>query len=259
MLPTATVIAGQKVARMASGNRLARVERNVSRPSGGFAAVLAVAAVLACTGTATGSGELVQNGLLSSGYVGTPTGWERMAYFETPDAIEFRWLPADSGVGVLKISNFKADDGRWVQKIPVVPSHWYRASAWIRTEEIGQPVTGAYLMDMYTGAMSADLRGTTPWQLVEFWFKTMPGQKQVELACRLGGYSALNHGTAYFTAISLMAFGGFPQDAERVYGASVFDFPTERAIIFSSAMILIATAILLWRFVMGTVAVSVES
>lgn len=223
------------------------------------AAMFAVVAFLACTGAAARGDDLVLNGMLSRGYVGTPTGWQHTAYFETPDSIRFQWLPADSAVGALKISNFKPDDGRWVQNIPVLPSHWYRASAWIRTEDVGTPVAGAYLMDMYTGAMSPDLHGTTPWQLVEFWFKTAPDQKQVELACRLGGYSALNHGTAYFTAISMLAIGGFPEGAERVYGASVFDFAAERAIIFASALILLAIAILLWRFVMGTVAASVES
>ena len=212
-----------------------------------------LAAIVFVSGACAGADarELVKNGMFTSGSAGEPLGWEHAAYFSTNDAVKFEWIPSASGAGVLKISNLTANDSRWVQTLSVLPSHWYHVSGWIRTEKAGTQVPGGYLAEMNSNAESADLRGTHDWQPVEFWFRTEKDQKVADLACRIGGYSALNTGTAYFAAISMTPAGGFPEGADHVYGASVFDYFSQRVIIFVSAMILLASAILLWRFVMG--------
>jgi hypothetical protein len=213
----------------------------------------ALAAIVFLSGPCDGADapELVKNGMFTTGSAGRPLGWGHAAYFSTDDAVNFEWIPSPSGAGALRIANFIANDSRWVQSLAVLPSHWYHVSGWIRTENAGTQVPGGYLVEMNSNAESADLRGTHDWQLVEFWFRTDKAQNVAYLACRIGGYSALNTGTAYFAAISMTPVGGFPEGADYVYGASVFDSFSLRVIIFASAMILLASAILLWRFVMG--------
>jgi hypothetical protein len=218
---------------------------------GFFLTVLAAIVFLSGPCDGADAPELVKNGMFTTGSAGEPLGWGHAAYFSTDDAVNFEWIPSPSGAGALRISNFIANDSRWVQSASVLPSHWYHVSGWIRTENAGTQVPGGYLVEMQSNAESADLRGTHDWQLVEFWFRTDKAQKVAYLACRIGGYSALNTGTAYFAAISMTPVGGFPEGADYVYGASVFDFFSLRVIIFASAMILLASAILLWRFVMG--------
>ena len=212
-----------------------------------------LAAIVFLSGACAGADapELVKNGMFTAGSAREPLGWRHEAYFSTDAAVKFEWIPSASSAGVLKISNFTANDSRWVQTLSVLPSHWYHVSGWIRTENAGTVVPGGYLVEMHTNAASADLRGTHDWQAVEFWFRTDSDQKVADLACRIGGYSALNAGTAYFAAISMTPIGGFPEGADHVYGASVFDFFSLRVIIFASAMILLAAAIFLWRFVMA--------
>ncbi len=212
-----------------------------------------LAAIVFLPGACAGADapEIVRNGMFTAGNEGVPLGWRHEAYFSTADAVKFDWIPSASGAAVLKISNFTENDSRWVQTVSVLPLHWYHVSGWIRTENTGTQVPGGYLTEMHTNAASAELRGTHDWQAVEFWFRTDSNQSAADLACRLGGYSALNVGTAYFAAISMTPIGGFPSGADHVYGASVFDFLSERVILFASAMILLASAIFLWRFVMG--------
>jgi hypothetical protein len=222
------------------------------RPLRPTAIALTAIVALSITFTNLYAGELVTNGRLTAGVPGQPAGWRHEALFNTTDAVNFEWIPGDSHLGVLKISNLKPNDSRWIQTLPVSPGTWYHVTGWMRTEGVGTVVPGAYIVDLHTNAASDDLRGTHDWQATEFWFRTDPDQTTVELACRVGGYSALNTGTAYFTAISAVPSGGFPEGAEHVYGASVLQYFNLRLIIFMSAMILLATAIFLCRFVMGS-------
>ena len=198
------------------------------------------------------SSELVTNGLLSQGRAGQPAGWQPMAYFSTPDAVKFSWEVDPSGIGALKIVNMKANDSRWVQDFPVSPSTWYHISGWIRAQNVDKAAIGAHLSVAGAEFMSSDLRGTANWQLVEFWVQSKPGQKVFELECRLGSFSALAAGTAYFTAISVSE-GQPPRSVQQIYGGKPWELPADQrriAVWLFSIILTVGVVLLIWRFVL---------
>ncbi len=183
-----------------------------------------IPALICCLGLNAYPADLVTNGLLSNGAAALPAAWQHEAFDPRPDAAKFEWISEVSGPGVLKISNSVPNDSRWFQTIAVSPSRWYRVSAWVRAENVGTTGgLGAYLADLDDDYYSPDLRGTQGWQEVEFWMKTGPSQHSVRLACRLGGYSALNTGDAYFAGVSFVQMGSPPSAAKPIYGAGFWD------------------------------------
>jgi hypothetical protein len=213
-------------------------------------AVILTTAVVVATGFCLSAyaSDLVRNGLLSEGTGGQPSGWRHEAYYTAPDSAGFQWTTGSTGIGMLVIHNPKQNDTWWIQTFPVSPSTWYRVSGWIRAENVGTKAMGANLSELETGYRSGDLRGTQDWQLVEFWMKTRANQTVARLACRIGGISSLNTGTAYFTGISYALAEG-PPDGELVWGGSAWDFRGQREILFGSAIISVCMIFLLWRYI----------
>jgi len=207
--------------------------------------VFLIAAVFFCPCTYCGATELVSNGLLTGQGGVTPDGWQYVGWSQDPAASSFRWIKEASGLGVLQITNLKPNDSRWYQTFAAIPSTWYRASGWIRTDHVGTLPVGAYLSETNSWYSSEDLRGTHGWQPVEFWMKTATAQRSATLACRLGGSSSLNTGTAYFTALSFSETAGPPEDAKFVYGATFWDTSWRRIAIRFVAVLLIGTVIIL--------------
>jgi hypothetical protein len=176
-----------------------------------------------------------------------------MAYFSDPKSVKFGWQVEPDGIGVLQIINTKPNDSRWVQTIAVSPSTWYHVSGWIRSENVDRLPIGAYLSVAEIGSMSPDLRGTADWRFVEFWFQTNPDQKSINLECRLGGFSSLTTGAAYFTAISVSG-GEPPQAVKPMYGAPSAPPPNWRKIFvwLFDLILTVVVIFLLWRFVLPT-------
>lgn len=210
-------------------------------------------ALLLCYAPALGttSDELERNGLLSQGHGGQPTGWTHMAYFSDPKSTRFGWEVDTEGIGVLKIANLKPNDSRWVQTIAVSPSTWYRVSGWIRSENVERIPIGAHLSVGGAVPISPDLRGTADWRLVEFWLQTNPDQKSMDLECRLGSFSSLTTGTAYFTAISVSR-GEPPQAIKQMSGGAVAERPNRHKIFvwLFDIILTLSVIFLLWRLVL---------
>jgi dolichyl-phosphate-mannose-protein mannosyltransferase len=188
------------------------------------------------TAASAAAAARVTNGLFSSGEDGHPGGWRGEAYFSGPDAVAFNWYVDSVGVGEVKIDNLKPNDSRWVQNAPVRPSTWYHVAGWIRCDSVGTGAMGAYLAVGETGHRSADLRGTQTWQRVDFWTRTLPNQTLVELQCRLGGFSSLNTGSAYFTGISLVE-GNLPASGEQDLGSALEDH-AQRTVLLALMVVL---------------------
>jgi hypothetical protein len=169
------------------------------------AALLAACLICFCSSASSAApDELLQNGSLKEANAAGPTGWRHAAFFSDPKVTHFDWYVDNSGVGVLKITNIKENDARWVQDLPVAPSTWYHVVGWARADNSAPPqALGARLSVSPNGYESADLRGTKPWQRLEFWMKTGADQESMELQCRLGGNSAMAAGIAYFKEISV--------------------------------------------------------
>jgi hypothetical protein len=213
------------------------------------ALLLAVAPSLIEPAPAQGATELVKNGLFTEGKDGKPDAWRNEGY--AADASQFNWTVGPEGLGVAQIVSTKPNDARWVQSVPVSPGTWYQISGWIRAEDVGAQSLGASIAVMDTFYNSRDLRGTVGWQPVSFWVKTGALETSLSLACRLGGYSALNTGTAWCTGISVSAagtpragdpfvFGGDPGAPEGSEG-----LPIAKGV---AVLVAIGIVLLVWRY-----------
>lgn len=211
--------------------------------------LLAITVSLLEPGAARGATELVKNGLFTEGSDGKPEAWRNEGY--AADASQFNWTVGPAGLGVAQIVSTKPNDARWLQSVPVSPGTWYQISGWIRAEDVGAQSLGAYIAVMDTFYNSRDLRGTVDWQPVSFWVKTGSLETSLAIACRLGGYSSLNTGTASCTGISVSAagtpragdpfvFGGDPGAADGSDG-----LPIAKGV---AVLVAIGILLLVWRY-----------
>jgi hypothetical protein len=212
-----------------------------------LAALLTVA--LVTPAVALASAELVKNGLVVQGHDGKPDGWLSDGFAK--DATEFTWNVGDNGLGVLGIKSSKPNDARWAQSVPVSPSTWYQVSGWIRAEDVGATSMGAYLSVMDTFNNSRDLRGTSGWQPVGFWVKTGKIETSLQIACRLGGYSSLNTGSAQCAGISVIAAGTPKAGDPFVYGGTPGGEDSGPGLPFAkgvAVLVVIGVVLLMWRY-----------
>jgi hypothetical protein len=213
--------------------------------------LLAVLISLSHGAPARAAGELVKNPMLTDGAEGKPVGWTEEAFALKPEVTRFTWQRNPLGIGALQIQNLAPNDARWVQKVPVSPGTWYRISGWIRTVGVGAQNKGAYLSVMGSFSDSRDLRGTQPWQPVGMWVRTGSLDTTLTLAARLGGYSSLNTGMAFFTGISVEPAGTPPLQGEFIYGGEAGQEESGGSLWVQVVAILVVVggALLLWRYV----------
>ncbi len=196
--------------------------------------------------------ELVRNPLLSQGKAGEPLHWKTEGYRMEPAITTFDWSVDENRIGTLGIHSKVANDARYVQTVPVSPDTWYRVSGWGRAENVGSETIGLYLSVMGTFHNSRDLRGTVDWQPLGFWVKTGSLETKLQIACRLGGYSALNTGKGWCTGISVMAAGTPEPGKQYVYGSTASQQLTGGAFGIQAIAVLVVLGIVLlvWRYVL---------
>lgn len=213
------------------------------------AAALVAALSLLVAARALAAGELIKNGAFSEGDGDRPTGWSTEMWAKAPGTTTFSWARGNDGIGTVTIDSQKPNDAAWIQSVGVSPQTWYRVSAWVRSEDVGDQHLGAYLSVMDTFFNSPELRGTQPWQSVSLWVKTKPLETSLRIGLRLGGYSSLNTGRASFALVSVEAAGTPPHGAANVYG-NVDDAPSGRLPWVQGIAVLVVAAIgfVLWRY-----------
>ena len=137
-----------------------------------------------------------------------PTCWIHIAF--QPDPAAFSWDASQSKTGdrSVKISASTPNDLRWVQTVSVQSNTDYRLSGWIKTQDVAHSTqavdAGANLtlVDPVTFFRSAPLLGTNDWTFVTFDFNS-ESRTQVTLAARLGFFSGITTGTAWFDDLQL--------------------------------------------------------
>ncbi len=196
--------------------------------------------------------EVLVNGLLSAGTDGRPADWTQASYAQAKSPPRFDWSVGETGIGILSIENVDPNDSRWTQTAMVTPDTWYRLSGWVRTENVDAALRGAGLSVMGSFYDSQDLRGTQDWTPLSLWIRTAAGQTTLEVACRLGGYSSLTTGQAWFTALSLQPSGPPPEGASFVHGGVPEARAPESAVWVQvvAALVVVALALLVWRYVL---------
>ena len=163
--------------------------------------------------------NFVQNGDLARGNGSTPDEWRTDRWETAAGATEFMWqAPSGDKPGQAGIKNVKPNDARFVQDLRVREQSWYHITGKIRTDNVGLGQIGAYLSLMEGFQNTQDVKGTHPdWEAVEMWVKTEKWQDRLTLALRLGGYSSLNTGEAWFADISAEPVSGPAPNAKNVY------------------------------------------
>ncbi|MFM7736981.1 MAG: hypothetical protein ACKPBU_13500, partial [Alphaproteobacteria bacterium] len=190
------------------------------------AALVAALALLSSARTAAAVQDLVRNGDFSvAASSGLPEGWTNESWLKSSTASELSWAQGENGLGTAAIRSREPNDASWVQSVGVSPSTWYRISAWVRTENVGTERMGAYVAVMDTFFYSEELRGTRPWTPLVLWVKTGNLDTSIKVALRLGGYSSLNTGTAWFTMVSVEPAGTPPRGSKQVYGGAGDEAP----------------------------------
>jgi hypothetical protein len=149
--------------------------------------------------------NLLKNGNFATGTGIAPDHWRTEAWINSPTAVQFQWIaPSGSTPGTAVVKNLKANDARWVQTITLRPG-WYYVSVMAQSENTGADHAGAGISVLEDGITSPDLHGTSGWRRVGFYLRVGGYGADVDIALRLGGFSSLNTGTAYFRDASVIA------------------------------------------------------
>ena len=129
-----------------------------------------------------------------------PDGWYVSSY-------ENEYQAYGDGAGVITLSSDVTDDLRLCKKVKVNEASRYVLSAQIATEGVAEGRGACLSIDNYSLDRSCvyteGLKGDNGFTETKLFFETKPGQTEVILALRLGGYSEASRGTVRFQDVSL--------------------------------------------------------
>ena len=147
-----------------------------------------------------GGGDMSVSYDLSSQPGSLPDGWYVTSY-------ENEYQASGDGTGVVTLSSGVADDLRLCKKVTVQENSRYVLSAEIATVNVAEGRGASLSIDNYSLDKScvytAGLTGDNGFTETRLYFETVPGQTEVILALRLGGYSEASRGTVQFRNVSL--------------------------------------------------------
>ncbi|MBR2604806.1 MAG: hypothetical protein IKE11_03845 [Clostridia bacterium] len=167
-------------------------------------AVLAVA-VIAVAGfyfkKQKGGGETISTAYdLSSKAGALPDGWYVNSY-------EDQYQVYGDENGVITLQSDIVDDLRLCKKVTVQEGSLYVLTGYIATEGVANGRGASLSIDNYSLDKSCvytqGLQGDNDFTETKLYFETKPGQTEIILALRLGGYSEASSGTVRFKDVSL--------------------------------------------------------
>ena len=172
-------------------------------------AVLAVAVIAVAGFYFRGKGRNLAAALgtsfdLSASGSELPAGWYVTSY-------ENEYAAFADGDGVVTLRSDVADDLRLCKKITVAEGTEYVLSGFIATENVQSGRGASLSIDNYSldksCVYSDSLSGDNDFTQTTLYFKTEPGQTEIILALRLGGYSEASSGLVRFKDLSLREGG----------------------------------------------------
>ncbi len=165
---------------------------------------------------AAGADNKLLNGQFTKGAGNSPDHWRTEGWDQKPEVSTYRWHQAEQGgPGQVEIDSVRPNDARWMQSLSL-GAGWYYFSVDARTVDVGKEA-GATLSIMEDGITSQELKGTSGWTRIGLYLKVGGMGADIEMALRLGGYSSLNTGQAFFRDASLMVVPAPPHNAEHVF------------------------------------------
>jgi hypothetical protein len=209
--------------------------------------------------------NLLNNGDLARGSGGSCDGWRTDGWILSPSSTSFNWIaPAGGYPGQLEVDNLRDNDSRWSQPLSL-SGGWYHMSVWARTEDVLPYFTGANISVLEGNIVSADLRGTQPWQKLELYLKVPHYGADVEVALRLGGYANLTRGKAFFRDARVDQVDAPPTGATHVYDLAAIRKAENpgpigrRWTLYATFLVLMVAAIAGWRLFMFEPDVAIAS
>lgn len=192
--------------------------------------LLAIIFVIAAASPVFGeNADLIRNGGFEDhdGADNFPSFWSFHSYEEEykenyGNSSAFCEFDDDRSSTVLYISANSDDDAAVFQKIAVEPLSIYRLSCYIKTKNV-ENGAGANIALREIIATSDGLYGTNDWTLVELVGKTGPEQTYLVVSCRIGGYSAISHGQAWFDDFTIEKLDSWEGDVMPFYSGEVSD------------------------------------
>jgi len=184
-----------------------------------FIALILTVIVALATAIAASADEsnLLHNPAFNVGSGNSPDNWRTEAWINSPEAVQYRWIPPANGQpGGLEVINRQPDDARWMQTMALGPG-WYHISVDARAANVPTDKTGVNISLLEDGIMSPDLRGTTGWQRIGFFLRIGGHGADIEVALRVGGFSNLNRGAGYFRDASVERIDAPPPGAGPVF------------------------------------------
>ena len=163
---------------------------------------------------------MVVNGDLTKGTGESPDHWQGDAWQNGPEFSTYTWHHSGNGPGELEISNLKANDARWIQKIHLAPG-WYHFSASVRTEGVPSEANGGNLSIIEDGMVSDQVHGSSDWTPVGFYLKAGAAGADVVLGCRAGGFASLNTGKVFFRDVKGVKVSEPPANANFKYDLDI--------------------------------------
>ncbi|MCH5278516.1 MAG: glycosyltransferase family 39 protein [Christensenellaceae bacterium] len=162
---------------------------------------LLIALLVICIpiGIAFADGEnLIKNGDFEIiGAEGLPAGWTFAAYINDGITSSIS-MENDSERGkVVCLNSVSSNDVHLTQKASVEANTIYRLSCYIKTENVSGGA-GANIAFENIVLRTDALLGTNGWTRVELVGRTGSDQTEIEIGCRLGGFSADSMGKAWF-------------------------------------------------------------
>ena len=160
--------------------------------------------------------NLVLNGDFSVTEGDQPSGWRQDMWLKEGESALCATADGYEG-GAVMVENLELNDARFAQTIAVEPDSLYRISGMILASGIEEG-RGANLSVYNVYSYSESLYDTHgQWQYVEFYGRTGPQQTELTVFARVGGYSALSRGRAWFdnievTLVNETPFGDIVQD-----------------------------------------------
>ena len=161
--------------------------------------------------------NLIANGDFEARGGGTlPAGWG-VGRWIWDEGVSYLALSEDawSGDSSVCIENVEENDARFEQTVEVEPNAYYCISCMVKAEgcQLGRAGAGISIADTFISSQYAyDTDGE--WVRLELYGKTASGQNSLTVMCRLGGYSSLNVGKAWFDDVEVVHLAALPAGIE---------------------------------------------
>ena len=160
---------------------------------------------------------LLLNPGFETGSGGKPSHWNYDLHNNSEDYTEITWQKgnAHSGNYCVLINNKQPNDTRIIQNINLEGKSIYKASCWIKAQNIGLNKTGANISVRALTKISRYIVGTTDnWQNIEVFIKTGEKAESIFLTIGIGTYGAVNTGKAWIDDVKLEKVSLIPKDSD---------------------------------------------